>query len=476
VAGGPLPIVPGLLALNLSLSPDATITALATTLDPAAPRFWVRFYQPATATAPGNLILDLVMIGGSNGTPNQTLALPRGAVVDQSLALYSYEAAALQPWRIRPDFGASGAKDRDAICDPTTATITFGNGDRGHIPLAGAPILVSYRATAGSAGNPGSAHSLALAPTLHNWLLFDQADFQAHPPPALIAADTAWLQASPASYSAAVARLGGLPPLRMLSAGADAESLNHAAGRAVLGLQHPTRAITTADYEALALETPGTAIARVRALPNRVADYPCLAAPGVVTVIVVPDQRGPQPLPSAGLRDIVYRYLDRRRLVGTHIAVVAPSYLVVQVTATVKLLPGASRERVQADVIAALNRFLHPLTGGPAAIASVARAAQLARPAPPAQRITPGLIVAATTIQPSAVSSAAPAPPETPPGWPFGRDVYRSEILQVISGVAGVDNVLQLSLSGDGGQGQCGNLCVGPTQLVVSGTHMIEAQ
>jgi hypothetical protein len=141
------------------------------------------------------------------------------------------------------------------------------------------------------------------------------------------------------------------------------------------------------------------------------------------------------------------------------------------------LLPGASRERVQGDVIAALNRFLHPLTGGPAAIAPAARAAQAASPAPPAQpRITPGLIVAATAIQPSTVSAAVPAPPDIPPGWPFGRDVYRSEVLQVISGVAGVDNVLQLSLSGDGGEGQCGNLCVRPTQLVVSGTHMIEAQ
>jgi hypothetical protein len=196
-----------------------------------------------------------------------------------------------------------------------------------------------------------------------------------------------------------------------------------------------------------------------------------------VTVIIVPDQHRPQPLPSDGLRDLVYRYLDRRRLVGTHIAVVAPSYLVVQVAATIKLLPGASRERVQADVVAALNLFLHPLTGGPAAIALPARSAQLTSPAPPTQpRPTPGLIVAATAIQPNAMGATIPAPPAIPPGWPFGRDVYRSEVLQVISSVAGVDNVLNLSLSGDGGAGQCGNLCVGPTQLVVSGIHTIEAQ
>jgi hypothetical protein len=52
--------------------------------------------------------------------------------------------------------------------------------------------------------------------------------------------------------------------------------------------------------------------------------------------------------------------------------------------------------------------------------------------------------------------------------------VYRSEILQVVDGVAGVDHVLLLDLIGNGGAAQCGNLCVGPLELVVAGTHSIE--
>jgi hypothetical protein len=67
-----------------------------------------------------------------------------------------------------------------------------------------------------------------------------------------------------------------------------------------------------------------------------------------------------------------------------------------------------------------------------------------------------------------------PPPPPTPPGWPFGRDVYRSEILQVLDGVDGVDHVLRLDLIGNGSPPQCGNLCVGPLELVVAGTHTIE--
>jgi hypothetical protein len=37
-----------------------------------------------------------------------------------------------------------------------------------------------------------------------------------------------------------------------------------------------------------------------------------------------------------------------------------------------------------------------------------------------------------------------------------------------------VDNVLALDLIGNGGAAQCGNLCVGPTELVVAGAHTIE--
>ena len=61
-------------------------------------------------------------------------------------------------------------------------------------------------------------------------------------------------------------------------------------------------------------------------------------------------------------------------------------------------------------------------------------------------------------------------------GWPFGRPVYRSEILQVIDGVAGVDHVSDLTLSAAGGVPQCGNLTVCPTSLAASGTHEIRIE
>jgi hypothetical protein len=59
-------------------------------------------------------------------------------------------------------------------------------------------------------------------------------------------------------------------------------------------------------------------------------------------------------------------------------------------------------------------------------------------------------------------------------GWPFGRDVYRSEVLQALDETAGVEHVLSLELAGDGGESQCANLCLGPLGLPFSGDHRIE--
>jgi hypothetical protein len=49
-------------------------------------------------------------------------------------------------------------------------------------------------------------------------------------------------------------------------------------------------------------------------------------------------------------------------------------------------------------------------------------------------------------------------------------------MMQVIDNVSGVDHVLNLTLFADGGEGQCGNLCVGPINLPVPGRHTISVK
>lgn len=484
IKGSP-PAIPGVARLTLQLDGAGGISRLGFDVDQDAPQIAVRFYRapdPVAGTA-GLISIDLIPLGRSDRQPGQVFKLPRALVQGDSLTLYSLEPARADPaltewrtWAARPDFDASGGRDPHFVQDETSATITFGDGNRGRVPPSGAWLLASYRATLAAAGNLAPS-AIALAPTLHNWLLFDRADFESKlaGPTSPLASDPdrAWALLSEASYTAKSAELGVIAAAGAAHDGTDAETLALASSRAVAALQAVTRAVTAGDHETLALATPGTAIARAHALPGRHPSYPCLAAPGVITVMIVPAQRRARPVPSNGLLTVVRRYLDRRRILGAHIEVIGPQYITVRVTAQVRAQPRASRARVQADVVAALNAFLAPLTGGPAVIAKPARSNQLAErlAAPVASFAPPGIALIAPAPPPA---PTLPTPPPPEPGWPFGRDVYRSEVLQVIDGVAGVDHVLALELFSDDSPAQCGNLCVGPTDLVVSGQHQIE--
>jgi len=202
--------------------------------------------------------------------------------------------------------------------------------------------------------------------------------------------------------------------------GADSETLEEAIGRVRLLREASLRAVTLADIESIVLETPGAEIARASARANMFPGLACVNALGVITVLLVPDSAAPRPLPSAGLLAYVARRLERRRIIGTRIVVTGPEYVEVAVYATVQTLPRASRDLVRKRVLETLKRFFDPLT------------------------------------------------------WPFGRDVYRSEVLQALDGVEGVDYVEKLELAANRCPPGCGNICTPGTALVAEGSHQIE--
>jgi hypothetical protein len=113
--------------------------------------------------------------------------------------------------------------------------------------------------------------------------------------------------------------------------------------------------------------------------------------------------------------------------VTTDIQVVGPEYVEVGVAARVRLRPGASSAKTPQRIRAALKAFLNPLTGGPDSL-----------------------------------------------GWPFGRAVFRSEVLQIIDAVPGVDHVIEMTLQTPGGSPQCSDIALCPMALVRSGAHEIE--
>jgi hypothetical protein len=88
-------------------------------------------------------------------------------------------------------------------------------------------------------------------------------------------------------------------------------------------------------------------------------------APGVVTVIVVPD--GPDPkMPVATTQTLgaVAQYLDQYRLLTCELHISTPVYRLVEIQADIIVNPNALSGTVQAALETALLNFYNPLTGG----------------------------------------------------------------------------------------------------------------
>jgi hypothetical protein len=169
--------------------------------------------------------------------------------------------------------------------------------------------------------------------------------------------------------------------------GSDEEAIDDTLRRAPNELKIRDRAVTAADYEFLAAEAT-TDVVIVRALPPRLqdADAPSGSAwkrgdpwafagisraPGTVNLVVVPDQGPavPRPEPTPDLVREVAAYVDQRRDLTAHLAVLAPRYLPVIVQVEITIWPqaidaGADQNKVRDDTRAKIKAFLHPTRGG----------------------------------------------------------------------------------------------------------------
>lgn len=322
-------------------------------------------------------------------------------------------------WKLKEDLLASTGLDAHAVLDATSGSIVFGDGQNGRVPPASyAPstgagmqclIFAAYETTGASAGNLPAGRISKLSNSPHNRaLLYDPA-------------------ANPDGWTVPNAKIDSTTHSLPASSGADAETILQAAVRAGHLVATTERATTLEDCERLAVETPGTRIARVTARANLHPDFPCFKAPGLITVIILTSLPKGRPVPTPGLLHAVSSFLNARRVIGTRVEVVGPVYLELAVTATLQSKRGADKPRVQLSAVNRLNEFFDPLQGGPDGT-----------------------------------------------GWPFGRDVYRAEVMRLLNEVDGVDHVTSLDLVPGHGPAQCGNVCLGPTWLLAAGTHQIQ--
>jgi predicted phage baseplate assembly protein len=386
------------------------------------------------------------VVGVSDGSPGQSFSLPGTAVAGDSIRVWVASASGPQPWRLVPHLDASVPNGADVMLEGHA--LRFGDGRRGSVPDRGAAILVAFDDTAGGEGGVAADRNWRLpAGDLNEAVLGSAAAVAAardaigviaNPEPTWGGADREVLEHV---AGRAAEQLWAHERLVELAEEVGVDTLDRLGRRAVLDRAAPPRATTLFDLERLALDLPGHRVARARAFASVDSSVPCRRAPGTVTVVVIPWLPRGRPSPTNDLLADLTAYLERRRVLGMRLVVVGPRYIEIGVQAEVSIRPGTDQDLVMRRIATTVEQFLDPLEGG-----------------------------AAQT------------------GWPFGRDVYRAEILAVIDRVAGVDHVVRLRITatpiGDAAGGpdgsrttepSCGNVCLGPARLPVAGQFQIEA-
>jgi hypothetical protein len=119
---------------------------------------------------------------------------------------------------------------------------------------------------------------------------------------------------------------------------------------------------------------------------------------GYVGLVIVPQKEMESKLPE--IIQSVEENLKPRLLLTTHLQVVGPKFLPISIETTLVPLADVKEEELKPRVNDALKKFLHPLDGG-----------------------------------------------DDEKGWPFGRNVFVSEIYELLDQLPGVDYVTSVDLS-----------------------------
>ncbi len=298
-----------------------------------------------------------------NGLPWQVLRLKNAPVLDRTLDLSVNGVS----WHEVDDFDGSGPEDQHFILDREKGEIGFGDGWMGKVPPDGSKIKVAqYRIGGGRVGNIRAKQE---------WILSGSSQLKIN------------------NDSAA-------------RGGTDAETIEEATLRLLEDLHVPYPAVTSSDFEYIAINTPGLRIAKAKAIPNY--DPKGKEGKGAVTVAVIPytpvEFLVTPPRPSNDFLNAICHHLEKHRLLGTEVQVVGALYVKVQVSLQASSTGDFPEETLRSIILEHLYRFLHPVKGG-----------------------------------------------RDGDGWPLGRSVYQSEIYELLEGIEGVDCVFNLLLSGDQG-------------------------
>ena len=255
-------------------------------------------------------------------------------------------------WHEQNSFSISQPNSRHYVLDRDSGEIRFGDGARGMIPSDGSAVAAVYKHGGGIVGN--------LAANMITKL------------------------------SAKIAGIDAVYNPVPSSGGADSESAADVMGRGPMTIRHRGRGVTAQDIEWLVREAAGASVDRIKCLPGDDGQP--------FTLMLLPAEEGPRPLPSGALSTAVRAYLDRclpAALPGGGFGIVGPKYIAIGVSAEIVPVDPLESSIVRERAIEKLRDFLHPRRGG----------------------LDGG-------------------------GWEFGRNVYLSEICALLESVEGVEYAL----------------------------------
>jgi len=278
-----------------------------------------------------------IVIGVSDGSANQQFALGQWQI-DPTTFLLEVDMPGLgfQLWQQVDDLAILQGPTQSYVLDPEGGTVTFGNQLQGMIPPSGRRIRVNtMRVGGGSDGN-------------------------------LPAGSLTTIQAFDASGNQVTQTITAQQPIAT-TGGADPETLDQAQQRIPSLLQNQNRAVTVADYQNLAEQTPGANVGRVEVLPLFKPQTRTPNVPGVVSVMVIPTKAGvmnPCPRADQPTLQTVYQYLDPCCPVTAELYVIASEYVGLGIAAAVEVDTGYGLLQVSNAVEMALRSYLWPLAPG----------------------------------------------------------------------------------------------------------------
>jgi len=287
-----------------------------------APRFRRLAYNAVYASALTTEKEDF--LGTSTGMQGQPFSLRNHPVDPESLKLVTRvsEAGNRPPdieWTKVDDFSESLPSQTHFVLDAANGKISFGDDSHGQIPAAGLRVVAtSYQAGGGALGNVDAKKIKFTVPDGTN----------------------------------------SFPAIK----GSDAEAVEGLRQRAAARLRSRDRAVTSADFEELAVRKGQ--MARAKAIAGLNPDLPELVGrmPGTVTVFVVSNPRmegNAPPWASDAEIDRVKTVLDECRMVGLELFVQAARIAPVKVSIEARAIAGYNGEDVRQAVRCALNDWLN---------------------------------------------------------------------------------------------------------------------